>query len=148
MFIDLARLPVLPQQPTQDPLSPHPHDLAGHPGLSSTLSLTGTGVTTLALRGEEVARAGARVDGGGLDDDAAVLDEFLDVRAGVGVADLGLLAGVEPDFALAHACDRSGEALLGAEVHHGVWGQQGGQRRGQRARRGRRARRRRHLPWS
>lgn len=120
MLIDLSRLPILPQQPTQHPLSPHPLNLGRHPGLSGTLPLTGTGVATLALRGKEIARASTRMDGGGLDNYAAVLDEFLDVRAGVGVPNLGLLIWVEPDFALANAGDRGGEALLGAKVHHGV----------------------------
>ena len=59
------------------------------------------------------------MDGGGLDDDTAVLDEFLDVRARVGVADLSLLVGVEPDFSLADASDGCGKALLRPEVDHG-----------------------------
>ena len=119
MLVDLARLPVLPQQPAQNPLSPHPLNLAGHPGLSSTLPLTGTGMTALALRREEIAGTCARMDGGGLDDNSAVLDELLYVRAGVGVANLGLLAGVEPDFALTDASDGRREAFLGPEVDHG-----------------------------
>ena len=118
MFVDLARLPVLPQQPAKNPLSPHPLYLAGHPGLSSTLPLTGTGVTALALRRKEIAGTSARVDGGGLDDDSPVLNELLYMCTGVGIPDLSLLAGVKPDFALAAAGDRGGEALLGSEVHH------------------------------
>lgn len=112
MLIDLARLSVLPQQPTQHPLSPHPHHFRGHASLSGTLPLTGTGVTTLALRGEQLLRARTGVNGGGLDDDASVLDELLDVGAGVGVADLGLLSRVQPDFTLAYARDGCGEPLL------------------------------------
>lgn len=123
MLVDLSRLPVLPQQPAENTLSPHPLNLAGHPGLSSTLPLAGTGVTALALGGEEIAGTCAGVDGGGLDDNAAILDELLYVRAGVGVPDLGLLTGVEPNFALAAARNRGGEALLGSEVHHGCNGQ-------------------------
>ena len=120
MLVDLARLPVLPQQPAQNPLSPHPLNLAGHPGLSSTLPLTGTGMTALALRREEIAGTCARMDGGGLDDNSAVLDELLYVRARVRVADLCLLSRIQPNFALADACDRRGEPLLRAQVHHGV----------------------------
>ena len=112
MLVDLARLPVLPEQPPQHPLPPHPQHLARHPRLRRTLSLTGAGVAALSLRREEVARACARVHGGGLDDDAPVLDQLLDVDARVGIADLGLLSGVEPDYALADACDARGEALL------------------------------------
>ena len=112
MLVDLPGLSVLPQQSPQNPLSPHPQDLRGHTGLGRTLSLTGASVAALALRSEEVAGACTRVDGGGLDDDPAILDELFDVRAGVGVADLSLLGGVEPDFALADAGDARGEAFL------------------------------------
>ena len=118
MLIDLTRLPVLPQQPTQHPLSPHPKHLGGHTRLSGTLPLTRAGVATLALRGVEIARAGAGVDAGGLADDELILEELLDVCARVGVADLRLLSGVEPDLALADASDGRGEALLGAEVDY------------------------------
>ena len=119
VLVDLASLPVLPQQPTENPLPPHPLNLRGHTSIGGTLPLTGAGVATLALRGEEVPGARTRVDGGGLDDNAAVLDELLYVRAGVGVADLSLLVGVEPDFSLADASDGCGEALLRPEVDHG-----------------------------
>lgn len=69
-------------------------------------------MTTLALGGEEIACAGAGVDGGGLDNDAAVLDELLDMSARVRVANLRLLSGIEPDFSFANAGDAGGEALL------------------------------------
>ena len=120
VLVDFARLSVLPQQPTQHPLSPHPLDLGGHTRLGGTLSLTGTSVTTLSLCGKEVAGACARVHSGGFDDNAAVLDKFLYVCAGVGIANLGLLAGVEPDFALTDASDGRREAFLGPEIDHGV----------------------------
>ena len=119
MFVDFARLPVLPQQSTQHSLSPHPLNLRRHTRLRGTLSLTGTSVTPLSLCGKEVAGACARVHSGGFDDNAAVLDKFLYVCAGVGIANLGLLAGVEPDFALTDASDGRREAFLGPEVDHG-----------------------------
>lgn len=122
MLVDLASLPVLPQQPTQHPLSPQPQCLRGHTSLRGTLSLTGTGVTTLALGGKEFLRASSGVDSGGLDDDASILDELLNVRARVGVANLRLLSGVEPDFALADAGDGRGEPLLRTEIDHGLEG--------------------------
>ena len=120
MLVNLSGLPVLPQQPTQNPLPPHPEHLRGHTSVGGTLPLTGTSVATLALRSKEVPGARARVDGGGLDDNAPILDELLDVRAGVGVADLRLLVGVEPDFALADAGDGRGEPLLRTEIDHGL----------------------------
>ena len=116
MLVDLAGLPVLPQQAAEHALPPHPLDLRRHTGLGRTLALTRAGVATLALRGVEIARAGAGVDAGGLADDELILEELLDVCARVGVADLRLLSGVEPDLALADASDGRGEALLGAEV--------------------------------
>ena len=50
----------------------------------------------LAFGGEEVARTGARVDGGRLDDDSTVLDQLADVGARVGVPDFVLLGRIEP----------------------------------------------------
>lgn len=120
MFVDFARLPVLPQQSTQHSLSPHPLNLRGHTRLRGTFSLTGTSVTPLSLCGKEVAGACARVHSSGLDDDAAILDKLLYVCAGVGVANLRLLAGVEPNFALTDAGDGRREAFLRPKVDHGV----------------------------
>ena len=118
MTVDLAGLPVLPEQAAEDALAAHPEDLYGHAGVCGTLALTVAGVAALALGGEELEGALAGVDGRLLDDDAVVFDELLDVRARVGVADLRLLSGVEPDLALADASDGRGEALLGAEVDY------------------------------
>lgn len=116
MLVDLASLSVLAEQSPQHTLSPHPSNLAGHTGLRSTLSFTSAGVTTFSLGSKELACACAGVDGGGFDDDTAVLNEFLDMGAGVGISDLSLLSGVEPDFAFADACDGRGEAFLGPEI--------------------------------
>lgn len=118
VLVDLACLTVLAEETAEDALSPHPDDLGGHAGLGGTLTLTSAGVTALALGSKESARAGTGVDGGGLDDDAAILDELLNVSARVGVANLRLLGGVEPDFALTDAGDGRGEALLRPEVDH------------------------------
>lgn len=118
MLVDFAGLSVLPQQPPEHTLSPHPEHLGRHPGLVRTLSLSDTGVPALALSGEELEGAGAGVDICLLGKDVTVLEELLDVGAGVGIADLGLLVGVEPDFALADASDGGGEPLLRAKVDH------------------------------
>lgn len=59
MLVDFAGLSVLSEQPSQHSLSPHPLNLGGHTGLSSTLSFTGAGVTTLSLCGKKVACAGS-----------------------------------------------------------------------------------------
>ena len=77
MLIDLARLSVLPQQPAQNPLSPHPLDLCRHTSLGGTLPFSSSGMPALALGSKEIASAGARVDGCGFDDNRTVLDELL-----------------------------------------------------------------------
>ena len=118
VLIDLASLPVFPEQSPEHTLAAHPKDLGGHTGLGGTLPLTDTGVTALALRSKEFEGALAGVDGGGLDDDMVVLDELLNVPARVGIANLGLFIGVEPDFTLADASDGGGEPLLGSKVDH------------------------------
>ena len=76
-------------------------------------------MTTFALRRQQIASSGTGVDSGGLDDNTPILDELLDVGAGVGVANFRLLSGVEPDFALADTSDGRGEPLLRAEIDHG-----------------------------
>jgi hypothetical protein len=73
-------------------------------------------VTTLAFSGKKVTGAGAGVDDSGLYDDTTVFNEFLDMRAGVGIPDLSLLSRVEPDFALANTGDGCGESLLRTKV--------------------------------
>lgn len=118
MLVDLSSLSVLPQQPTQNPLSPHPLNFGRHPSLCGTLPLTRAGMSTLALSSEEIPSSGTRVDGGGFDDDSTVLDEFLDVRAGVGIGDFRLFIWVKPDFSLANALYGCGEPLLRAKVDH------------------------------
>jgi hypothetical protein len=118
MLIDLACFSVLPQQPSQNPLSSHPLHLGGETSFSSTLSLTRTSVATLAFSGKKVTGAGTGVDNSGLYDDTTVFNEFLDMRAGVGIPDLSLLSRVEPDFALANTGDGCGESLLRTKVDH------------------------------
>lgn len=86
-------------------MASHPKDLAWHTGLRSTLSLTGAGVASLALSSEEISRACARVNDGGLLDDMTIFEELFDMLAGVGVSDLRLFCGVEPDLTLADTSD-------------------------------------------
>jgi len=90
MFIDLARFTILPQQPSENPLSSHPKHLCRHPCLIGTLALTRASMSPFPLRGEEFPCSGTRVNGGGFDDDTPVLDEFLDVRAGISIPNFRL----------------------------------------------------------
>jgi hypothetical protein len=70
----------------------------------------------LSLGSKQITGTRARVNSGGFDDNMPVFDKFLNVRAGVGVADFGLFCGVEPDFTLADARDSRGEPLLRTEI--------------------------------
>lgn len=111
VLVNLASLPVLSEEPPEDPHSSQPHDLGGHPRLGRTLPLSGPGVSTLPLGGLHVPDTGSRVDDGGLDDDVSILEELADSGSGVGVADLGGLLGVEPDLSLTDTGDVGGQSV-------------------------------------
>jgi len=112
MFVDLASLPVLPQQPPQHSLSPHPQNLCWHSRFCSTFSFTRASMTTLPLCSKKVAGACSRVDSSGFDNNATILDEFLNVCARICISNFSLFSGVKPDFTLANACDTGSEAFL------------------------------------
>jgi hypothetical protein len=116
VLVDLATSTVLDKQTTKDTETAHPEDLLGHTGIGGTLALSVATVATLTAGKVEVASTGAGVLGYGLADDEAIGDELSDRLAGVGVGDLALLVGVEPDLALAAADDRRGQALLSSQV--------------------------------
>ncbi len=118
VLVDLARLAVLAQQTAQDTLAAHPHDLGGHAGLRRTLAVTLSGTTAGTLGGGGGAGTRSRAADDGLADDLAVADELADVGTRVGVANVVLLGGVEPDLALTASKDRGREALLCSEVDH------------------------------
>ncbi len=88
----------------------------GHTGISGTLPLTEAAVSANAAGEVQLTGAGARVHGDGLLDDEAIGNELADGLAGVGIADLADLIGIEPDLSLADAEDRGGQALLGGEI--------------------------------
>jgi len=127
VLVDLSAFAVFPQQATKNPLPPHPLNLGRHPSLSGTLPLTHTCVPPLPLGSEKIASTSPRVNDGGLDNDSPILDELLDMRARVCVANFCLFVGVEPDLALADVGDGGGEPLLGTEVDHDLQGFGGGQ---------------------
>lgn len=118
MLVNLSSLTILPQQSAQYALPTHPLHLRRHTCLRRTLPLTRASVTALALCGEKIAGTRPRVDSSRLDNNARVLDQLLDVCPRIGIANLRLLGGVEPDFTLADTGDRGGEPLLGAKVDH------------------------------
>lgn len=106
VLIDLSAGTVLDQKTAEDSEAAHPEDLAGHTGIGGTLTLTVTTVSALSAGEVQLAGARSRVLGGGLSDDEAIGDELSDGLARVGVGDLALLVGVEPNLALAAADDR------------------------------------------
>jgi hypothetical protein len=53
-----------------------------------------------------------------LSDNLAIFDKLSNVGSGVGIADIVLLSGVEPDFSLSHSHDGSGQSLLCAKIDH------------------------------
>lgn len=97
VLVDLARVSVLSEQSSEHSHSSHPLDLGRESRVGGTLPLSGSGVSSLSLGGEQVTRSGPRVDRGRLDNDVSILDELGNSLSRVGVRDLGSLLGVEPD---------------------------------------------------
>ena len=118
VLVNLSSLTVLPQQPPKHALPPHPLHLRRHTSLGGTLPLSVSSVTALALRSMEITGSCTRVDSGGLNDNTAILDELFDVGTGVGVANLSLLGGVEPDLPFPDASDGGREPLLRPKINH------------------------------
>lgn len=116
VLVDLAAGTVLDQETAEDTQAAHPQDLSGHTGICGTLSLSVATVSAFPSSKVELTGSGSRVHGHGLADDQAIGNELSDRLAGVGVGDLALLIGIEPDLALAAADDRRGEALLSSQV--------------------------------
>jgi alkyl hydroperoxide reductase subunit AhpF len=56
----------------------------------------------------------------GFDDNTAILDELLDMSPRIGIANLGLLCRIEPNFTFTDAGDGGGESFLGAKIDHSV----------------------------
>ena len=118
MLINLPRVPILAQQPPQNPLPSHPLYRRRHPCFGRPLSFSRASMSALAFCGVGLADTESRMHDGGLFHDEAIGVEFADVLAGVGVGDFGGFIGVEPDFAFAAAEDFGGQALLRAEIRH------------------------------
>lgn len=119
VLVDLSAGTVLDEEAAEDAQAAHPEDLRGHTGVGGTLSLTVATVSAFSSGEVQLAGSGSRVHGDGLADDEAIGDELSDRLARVGVGDLVLLIGVEPDLALAAADDRRGKALLSSQVDPG-----------------------------
>lgn len=119
VLVDLSGGAVLDEEAAENSQAAHPEDLGGHASVGGTLSLTVAAVSAFSSSQVQLPRSGPRVHGDGFADDEAIGDEFADRLARVGVGDLALLVGVQPDLALAAADDRRGETLLGSQVDPG-----------------------------
>ena len=117
VLIDLAGCAVLDQQTTENAKAAHPDDGGRHTGISRTLALTESLVSTETLGIGVGTSASAGVHGHWLADDESISDQLADGLAGVGVGDLRGLVWVEPNLALTASDDGSREALLGAKVN-------------------------------
>lgn len=116
VLIDLAAGTVLDEEAAEDSETAHPKNLLGHAGVGGTLALTVATVAAFPSGEVQLTSSGTGVLGHRLPDDEAIGDQLSDRLARVGVGDLALLVGVEPDLALAAADDRGGQALLSSEV--------------------------------
>ena len=142
VLVDLLLLSVLGQKSSEDTLASHPQELDGHTGVGGTESLTGTSVSALSSSFGVGSCPGARVHNGGLLDDQTILDESSHLMPGkllailqhtelqaqlerkdglprVGVGDVLVFIGVQPDLVFAALHDSGGEPLLKKESRHG-----------------------------
>jgi len=121
VLVNLAAGTVLDKQTTENTEAAHPDNLAGHTGISRTLPLTKTTVSTNSSRSCEFPGARSRVHGDGLADDEAICNELSNCLARVGVGDFADLIGIEPDLALSTADYGGRQPLLSSEVDHLDW---------------------------
>lgn len=116
VLVNLAAGAVLDKKTAEDPETAHPEYLLRHTSIGSTLPLTVATVAAFSSGQVQLTGAGPRVHRHGLADNETIGDELSDRLTGVGVGNLRLLAGVEPDLALAAADDRRGKTLLSSQV--------------------------------
>jgi len=119
VLVDLLLLSVLGQKSSEDTLASHPQELDGHTGVGGTESLTGTSVSALSSSFGVGSCSGARVHNGGLLDDQTILDESSHLMPRVGVGNVLVFIGVQPDLVFAALHDSGGEPLLKKESRHG-----------------------------
>lgn len=139
VLVDLPIVAVLHQKTSKDAETTHPEDLAveerelarrqkdpsllvfkghqpRHTGIGSTLPLAKATVATDPSGKVQLPRPGPGVHCNRLANDETIGHELANGLARVGIANFIDLVGVEPDFSLAAADDRRGQALLSSEV--------------------------------
>jgi len=79
VLVDLLGITVLSEESSENSHSADPDDLGGQTGITSTLSLTGTGVSSLSLGEKVLSDSGAGVDHLWLTNDQTILDQLSDV---------------------------------------------------------------------
>lgn len=119
VLVDLAGISVLSQQSSQHSQSSHPQNLGWHTGVSSTLSLTVTHVSTVSLGLRASSGSESRVHFDRLLDDGAVLVQPSDGLTRVSSGQLSGLVGVQPDLSLANTNDAGCKSLLKSKISPG-----------------------------
>lgn len=116
VLVNFASLTVLAQHATKDAHTAQPDQLGGHAGVTGTVALTSASVASLALGLGHQAHTEARLDGLGLLEYQAVLDELAHSLARGGIANFGGLVGIHPNFALTSLHDAGSQATLQTKV--------------------------------
>lgn len=118
VLVNLSVVTVSGQLATENSQTSHPQNLRGHTSLSSTLTLTVTGVTSSTLGLVQSSSSGPGVAGSRLGDDETVGHELSHGLSGVSTRDLRGLVRVHPDLSLTDAQHVGGQSLLQSEVCH------------------------------
>jgi len=121
VLIKLVSLAIFGKETTENAHASDPNELHGHTCVSSTLSLTSTGMTTFSTGFNIQSCACPRMNSDRFSDDQTVLDETSNLVPRVGISNVGVLVRVEPYFVFAAFHNGSGEALLKDQGAHDQW---------------------------
>lgn len=116
VLVNLAGVSVFSQQSSQNSQSSHPKDLGRHTGVSSTLSLTVTHVSTVTLGLGMSSSSRSGVNGHWLLNDGTVTVQLSDGLTRVSSGQLGGLVRVQPDLSLTNANDAGCKSLLSSKI--------------------------------
>ena len=95
-LVNLSLLAELSEESSESSLSPHPQDLSGHSGVTSTFPLSDTAMSAFPLLKEALSGSMSRMDSDVLLEDKTVFDELLNVVAGSSKTDFTQFLVVHP----------------------------------------------------
>lgn len=121
MLVNLAGSSVLGKKSSNNSQSSHPDNLSGHSGISSTLSLTVTSMSTGSSGLVKSSSSSSRVASSGLVDNQTIGDQLSDGLSRVTRGDLSGLSRITPDLSLTASKDAGSQSLLKSEVRHCCW---------------------------